>query len=344
MPREVTRPDSMPIKYSRDDKAGFYKPQVDRQSGKEKHWNLGRLSSRENPLVAFTLISQAAIGLVLMLPMVAAEMQSAGLFLGALLAGGGLLLSATHLGKPFRAYRGFNNLRHSPMAREGLACALFMGFTGVAFLASLPSHPVASAITSGATVLANVAGLAGLYYMVRCYLIKARPFWNHWQTGTSFVAVALYLGAMLAGFLSLGEHSPMIAGIMLTGLLLESAGLYCHQRAMRAAESEGAVSHYVQCTTFGRTYWLRNSLLATCVLGSLLWLLAQPQAGLALFGWSILCGLVLLQSVIGRALFYVLVTPTTMPGAFFWKNKAFEQHARDIGLANMPQVGVAAEH
>ncbi len=44
--------------------------------------------------------------------------------------------------------------------------------------------------------------------------------------------------------------------------------------------------------------------------------------------------------LIGRALFYVLVIPTTMPGAFFWKNKGFEEHARDIGLANMPQVGV----
>ena len=27
--------------------------------------------------------------------------------------------------------------------------------------------------------------------------------------------------------------------------------------------------------------------------------------------------------------------------AYLWKNKAFEEHARDIGLANMPQVGVA---
>ena len=47
-----------------------------------------------------------------------------------------------------------------------------------------------------------------------------------------------------------------------------------------------------------------------------------------------------LTSVVSRALFYVLVIPTTMPGAFFWKNKGFEDHARDIGLANMPQVGV----
>jgi hypothetical protein len=56
-------------------------------------------------------------------------------------------------------------------------------------------------------------------------------------------------------------------------------------------------------------------------------------------------GLVLVAtSLISRALFYVLVIPTTMPGAFFWKNKGFEEHARDIGLANMPQVGVVPKH
>ena len=49
---------------------------------------------------------------------------------------------------------------------------------------------------------------------------------------------------------------------------------------------------------------------------------------------------VLITSVVSRALFYVLVIPTTMPGAFFWKNKGFEDHARATGLANMPQVGV----
>ena len=57
-----------------------------------------------------------------------------------------------------------------------------------------------------------------------------------------------------------------------------------------------------------------------------------------LFGLLTVAGLI--AALIGRALFYVLVIPTTMPGAFFWNNKSFEQHARDIGLANMPQVGV----
>jgi len=42
----------------------------------------------------------------------------------------------------------------------------------------------------------------------------------------------------------------------------------------------------------------------------------------------------------GRVLFYVLVIPTSMPGAFFWRNRAFEEHARKTELANMPQVGV----
>jgi len=47
-------------------------------------------------------------------------------------------------------------------------------------------------------------------------------------------------------------------------------------------------------------------------------------------------------ALIGRALFYVLVIPTTMPGAFFWKNPAFQAHAREAGLAAMPQAGVQA--
>jgi UPF0716 family protein affecting phage T7 exclusion len=61
-------------------------------------------------------------------------------------------------------------------------------------------------------------------------------------------------------------------------------------------------------------------------------------AGLA--GWFFIAAIMLMTAVIGRALFYVLVIPTTMPGAFFWRNRGFQEHARATGLANMPQVGV----
>jgi len=32
-----------------------------------------------------------------------------------------------------------------------------------------------------------------------------------------------------------------------------------------------------------------------------------------------------------------------MPGAFFWKNKGFVEHARETGLAEIPQLGVVYE-
>ncbi len=62
LPREMTRPDSMPIRYERSGKQGdAYQPVV--ADAPRKHtWGLNRLSTRENPLVVFTLVSQTVIG------------------------------------------------------------------------------------------------------------------------------------------------------------------------------------------------------------------------------------------------------------------------------------------
>src|SRR5690606_20191698 len=61
MPDEVTRPDGMPVKYHKSED-GQYRPVVDQKRGVEKKWSLGKLSSRENPLVIFTLVSQTSLG------------------------------------------------------------------------------------------------------------------------------------------------------------------------------------------------------------------------------------------------------------------------------------------
>jgi DMSO reductase iron-sulfur subunit len=375
LPREVTRTDSMPVKYRRDDDAGHYRPAVDHKSGLERHWNLQRLSSRENPLVLFTLTAQAAVGLfalmflgtALQLPAITAFTDSgyypAALVLSLGLVGGGLFVSTLHLGKPIRFYRGFNNLRHSPVAREGAGVAAFMGFASLHLSCVVASQPWLTqrlpglaAFTPLLDACAGIFGAfaligagVGLFYMYRCYRIKARPFWNHPQTGCAFVGCACYLGALClslvamatpavtdAVFLRLLLFCSVVMGL---GLALEGLGLLLHARDMCAAESEGAVSHYVQKTTFGKTWLTRNVLLGASALG----LFAGPLYLHADFGvalWAAFAVTALLVAVVGRALFYVLVIPTTMPGAFFWKNKAFEQHARDIGLAEMPQVGV----
>jgi len=134
-----------------------------------------------------------------------------------------------------------------------------------------------------------------------------------------------------------GEPVPgRLAVPLAVGLLWEGCGLWSHARDLKRNPGEGAASYRVQTSRFFGAYLIRNALLALNLLaavslsagwgGNFLW------AGLML---SVPC-----MSAIGRALFYVLVIPTTMPGAFFWKNKAFEEHARETGLADRPQCGV----
>ena len=375
MPGEVTRTDSMPIKYERD-KAGVFKPVVDQKAGKKKYWSIPRLSSKENPLVVFTLATQASVGVfltlflgntfnvtainaivdsVIYLPLLLASLGLVGL---------GLVMSTVHLGKPLRFYRGFNNLRHSPVSREGLGIVIFMACVGLHFLAMLPSThwliaylPLIKPLQVPASILAGLmgglavpAGIIALYYMYRCYCIQARPFWNHWQAATTFFGNMFNLGALVTSLLAVPYLLYMdesftglltVLGLLMAiGIAIEGIGLYFHARAMRAVENEGAASHYIQCTTFGLTYYARNGLIIFNLL-LLSWLLISGlENGVGLLGWVLLVLSASLVALVGRALFYILVVPTTMPGAFFWKNKAFEQHARDIGLAELPQVGV----
>jgi len=120
-------------------------------------------------------------------------------------------------------------------------------------------------------------------------------------------------------------------------------GLVKHNHDLNRSDHEGGAAHYVQCTTFGKTYLLRNWLLGINIVAActLLTLQLSGFISVALLPWLALALLNCVTAVIGRALFYILVIPTTMPGAFFWKNKSFEEHARDTGLANNPATGVA---
>jgi DMSO reductase anchor subunit len=204
-------------------------------------------------------------------------------------------------------------------------------------------------------MLAVAASIVGLYYMTRCYRIKARPFWNHWQVATAFFGNALSLGSLLAGAVMLPtlwlagvNAQPVLAtcaGLLALGLAAEGIGHWAHARDLGRAEHEGGASYYVQATTFGKTFLARNGLVAVNLLtaiGIAAWTATQGAPALGTLGvFAMLAVSVLATSVVSRALFYVLVIPTTMPGAFFWKNKGFEEHARAIGLANLPQVGVA---
>lgn len=386
LPDEMTRTDAVPVKYHKD-KQGNYKPVIDQKQGIAKHWNFSRLNSRENPLVLFTLFAQAALG-TFAIPFIGAllglngftQFMQSDMFLplsviALVMTSFALLMSVTHLGKPMRFYRGFNNLRHSPMAREGLGLAMFSAGCGLTALFALPGNtwavefiqqtigldiaalvtgiPLDSLVT-GAGLFALVSGAAGLFYMNKCYQIKARPFWNHLQTATSFVGNSLSLGALFSGVIvlstlyvmaiDLSEAVLVFASMFTLGLVIEALGLMIHNHDLNRSENEGGAAHYVQSTTFGKTYLFRNWLLALNIVAAVTLLILQLvgfSVATLLFAWTALALLNCFTAMIGRALFYILVIPTTMPGAFFWKNKSFEEHARDTGLADNPATGVA---
>jgi len=377
LPREMKRTDSTPVKYVReeqnitpDDKIkggqGQYHSAPLSKKGKALEWGMKKLSSRENPLVIFTLITQAVIGAFLVIflaPMSGVTAFTAinypvaypvSLFALIALETFALVMSTLHLGRPHRFYRAFNNLRYSPVSREVAAVAVFYNLLGAyAVLTGLPqlfgwlpeSMLIILQQTSG--WLALIAGPVSLYFMHAIYRIKARPYWNHWQVLSSFFGSMLILGSILAGLfiiplmlsdgLIVDRVINNLSILMLTGLLIELFGLYRHANYLSTGVGEGQAAHLEQKTGFGKTYWFRNIVLSGSAVVLMVSVLTEFESILL---WSSLSLLILVASILGRAMFYVMVIPTTMPGAFFWNNPAFADHARETGLADMQQLGV----
>ena len=366
LPGEMQRTDSMPLKYAKGSQG--YRPEVCADDVSTA-WGLKKLSTRENPLVVFTLVSQAVIGAFVTLfvgPLIGIDTINPAehavawpltLFSLIGIQTLALVLSTLHLGRPHRFYRAFNNLRYSPVSREVAGIALFYNFlgaysmlTGLPMLFTwMPGHvvPLLAAVAGWGAV---VSGIAAIYFMHRIYRVPARPFWNHWQVLTSFYGSMLVFGplyvllvyAAVATRLNEGwaDTAATLASIISIGLFMELLGLYFHQRDMIRQGGEAAASHHLQLTAFGRTYALRNTGLFTGLAMMMALSLVHLEGVSGLFVWILAAMLITATAILGRALFYALVIPTTMPGAFFWRNKGFEEHARESGLANMPQLGV----
>jgi len=365
LPKEMTRTDSMAVKYHKNRDKGVYEPVVDKKKGIRRAWNLSKLRSREDPLVIFTLVSQAVTGAFLLMfigqlagiEVIQQLVDSAAylpmIFIMLAIEALALFLSTMHLGKPHRFYRAFNNLRYSPVSREVAGIAVFFNSLAGYFLASLFDFPLAQ---QAATIFAWAAAISGplaIYFMHRIYRIEARPYWNHWQVLTAFYGNMLTLGALLTGLVfvpvflyqqqSVSDLLQLLALLMAAGLFIEGVGHYFHSRYLNVKGREGSVSYYEQVTTFGKTWLLRNTLLLVNLMSLLLMAFMPADSLYSLLLWSLLAVSVISMAVISRAMFYVLVIPTTMPGAFFWKNRGFEEHARETGLAAAVQAGIVVD-
>ncbi len=361
--RNMRRVDSTPLKYHRDNTTEKYIPELDPKHGKQKKWGMKTLlSSHENAHVVFTLSAQAVMGAFVILTILGSlfgvpvinSLKESSAFIPLLLAmfvlmGAGLYKLNMHLGKPHRFYRGFNNLRHSPLSREiaGVS-AFFAGLAGYTFF-TLFDNSLSHFLAGASALLALVGFAAGSYYMYKLYRIKARPFWDHWQTATTFYGSMLSLGGLLiaiVGSIFMDNSIELIkycAGLIAVGLIIEALGLIFHARDLQRGAGEGQAAFYEQTTTFGKTYYLRNILLIFNLFLAIIISITGLSGIPGMLIWLVFSLSLLTMAYLGRIIFYALVIPTTMPGAFFWKNKGFIEHARESGLANMEQLGVAYE-
>jgi DMSO reductase anchor subunit len=164
----------------------------------------------ERPLVAFTLLSQTAVGAFLTLGALdrwaehlAGEPAARALTDGLLLAigpvvGGALLASLLHLGTPRNAWRVAANLRTSWLSRE-ILCALLFAGTGATFAVLRWTRAGPAELRSLFAFAGVATGLAFVYAMARVYQIRTVPFWHTHLTTVSFFATALLLGPLAVG-------------------------------------------------------------------------------------------------------------------------------------------------
>jgi anaerobic dimethyl sulfoxide reductase subunit C (anchor subunit) len=165
---------------------------------------------RDWSLAAFTLLSQLAIGLYLVVWLSLRTSRSQPghadvrpMCLGALLAVGpvmllGLLLSFLHLGAPLVAWRAASNLDTSWLSREIAFALAFLALWAVCGL--LQWRQVGSAmLQDGVGALTAAAGLLTVFSSAMIYLLPNRPSWDSVATPLLFFATTLLLGALAAG-------------------------------------------------------------------------------------------------------------------------------------------------
>ena len=251
----------------------------------------------EMPLVFFTLITQAAVGVfwsagwTYNMFLLLLQTNSSPLWLvpygmvGILLAMA-LLISFAHLGRKRNAWRVLANLKKSWLSREILSLGAF----GLAVLVYIVFRTFFSAL------LAALAGLVVITSMANVYRLRSMPAWNNSRTLGAFLLSALLLGQnlLLPVQISASQWSGITLPVNHYGALhLFSVLLLGVQAGLMLVNQPAALAG------FGRTRLVLIGATASALLVSIF---AAPAARL---GMSVLVlALLLAQEVLGRIDFY----------------------------------------
>lgn len=176
-------------------------------------------SAMELPLVAFTVLSQLAIGMALLYALrtsfagAGAEPRGARTewLVAAALLGLGLLLSLLHLGHPTGAPTALANLATSWLSREALLAALLVALM------------VATALRWRLRILVWVTaavGLATIFVQGMVYSPAGYPALHNAFPLAFFLLTAVVLGAGAAAWFASPERQPLVRAVLVGGLAM----------------------------------------------------------------------------------------------------------------------------
>lgn len=288
---------------------------------------------RERSLVAFTVLGQAAAGMLAALAAVwwvwgaagrvgsaaGAALAPDAWLVGPLLGAGGLLLAAgvaavLHLGSPRNAWRALTGMGSSWLSREVLLAAVL----GAVWLLATVLHTTGlggPGLRGGALVLAAVMGVALVYAMARVYRLRTAPVWDTVLTTASFFLTAAVLGSLATALaLSLDVPGPEpaireLTWVAMAGLMAELVLIPVMRRhveeARRATDPGLRGEPPGRWATLGRGALLGAGLLAS--IGALFMAtVGAGSIGMALVPPTLIVALAaaLAGEVLGRAAFY----------------------------------------
>jgi anaerobic dimethyl sulfoxide reductase subunit C (anchor subunit) len=288
------------------------------------------MNPREWALVAFTLLMQTSVG-VLLVVVALQPFVSRGPMHGSarpfdlplLIAGAaavlGLLASLSHLGHPLQAWLALTNVRTSWLSREVVLAVLF-AIAGGLFTALFRSESGSPVVRGVVCVLAVVLGVAAVFAMSRLYMVSAQPAWNRVATPIGFFATTLLLGTivvvMIPAAMAVGatHASPLqetvgrsrarwllliTIALLAMQVLLIPAHLAALVREPAAAISAGSVGHAATWLVAGRALAaVAAVVLLVGMLRGMPGALSPAAAGIATLV------LVFVSELLGRVLFY----------------------------------------
>jgi anaerobic dimethyl sulfoxide reductase subunit C (anchor subunit) len=270
------------------------------------------VSVREWALVAFTLLMQTSVGVLLVVsalhlfsvrgpvqtPARAFELP---LLVAAAAAALALVASLAHLGQPLQAWLAVANVRSSWLSREIAFSLLFTA--AVALVAAAFRTGLSPAVRGTACLLALALGLAALYAMSRLYMVPAQPAWNRIATPLGFLATTVVLGTLAVVVLE--SAVPFVRVLVLVAvtlvalqLLLLPAELATVAREPAAAISAASAGH--------AAVWLAGAraglaLVAAALLVNVFRALPGPLPASSAIAALVL---VFASEILGRMLFY----------------------------------------